>query len=289
MPVILALTETHGTIYGAGPDGLFAYEDGALRSIPQPMSTLYTCAALGDFLLTGGAPHGVAARNMNLPEDSQWQGGWMDHTLAPVLALAPAPGSAESGLLLAATAGDGILRSTNRGISWTLCNYGLLDHVILSLAWAPAARGDSWLDRQVVFAGSEVALYRSPAAGLAWKRVEAMPQGAVQAIAVSPHFHSDGIVLAGTESSGIWRSQDSGRTFARIEGGPQHVEALLALPNGWLAGTAEGLWESTDGVAWQLAANSGSVLCLLESDGVVHIGNETGIREYASSLLPQAA
>jgi hypothetical protein len=289
MPVILALTEARGIIYGAGPDGLFALEKGALRAVLQPMATLYTCAVVGDLLLTGGAPHGVASRNLNLPEDTQWQGGWMDHTTTPVLALAPAPGSAESGLLLAATAGDGILRSTNRGVSWTLCNYGLLDHVILSMAWAPAPKGDSWLDRQIVFAGSESALYRSPAAGLAWKRVDSMPQGAVQALAISPHFHSDGVVLAGTESSGIWRSQDGGRTFARVEGGPQHVEALLALTNGWLAGTAEGMWESVDGVAWQRAADSAAALCLLHSGGAIYVGDEKGIRVYEPSLHAQRA
>lgn len=287
MPVILSLTQFAGAVVGAGPDGLFAYQGDSLTAMPQPMRALYCCAVAGDRLLTGGLDFGVATRlisgDLSTSADREWQGGWMDHTSAPILALAHAPAgkSGESAVLLAATAGDGILRTANRGITWAVCNFGLQEFVILSLAWAPAPSGAEWLDRQIAFAGSESGIYRSPAAGLAWKKVEVAPQDAVQAIAVSPNFHTDGVVLLGTESSGIWRSTDKGRTFARVSGTPERVDALLATSSGYLAGTPDGIWRSTDGAAWELIPESPPALCLLEVGGAVFLGNEEGITQLS--------
>ncbi len=287
MPVILSLTQFEGVVVGAGPDGLFAFERGSLTPLPQPMRALYCCAVAGDRLLTGGLDFGVATRlitgDLFTSAEREWQGGWMDHTSAPVLALAHAPSAkgSESAVLLAATDGDGILRTANRGVTWSTVNFGLQEFVILSLAWAPAPSGVDWLDRQIAFAGSESGLYRSPAAGLAWKKVEVAPHDAVQAIAVSQGFHADGVVLLGTESSGIWRSVDSGRTFAALSGTPERIDALLATASGFLAGTPEGVLRSTDSAAWELIPNSPPALCLLEVDGKVYLGSEEGIAQLS--------
>jgi hypothetical protein len=180
-------------------------------------------------------------------------------------------------VLLAATAGDGILRSNNRGINWTLCNFGIEEYVILSVAWGPRPTGASWLDRQVAFAGSEAGVYRSPAAGLAWKKVAEGPQDAVQALAVSPRYHADGLVLAGTESQSLWKSTDGGRTFAQVAGLPERIDALLATTSGYFAGTPAGVFQSANGSDWQLVAGSPAALALAQVGDAVYLGNETGV------------
>lgn len=287
MPLILSLAVHGNNLFGAGPDGLFLLQNGALTPVPQPMSALYGCAVAGDRLLAAGAPFGVASRLIEdadglLSAEREWQGGWMDHTSAPAVSIAALPSAqGETPILLAATAGDGILRSSNRGINWTLCNFGIQEYVILSVAWGPrpagTSAGGSWLDRQVAFAGSEAGVYRSPAAGLAWKKVTDGPEDAVQALAVSPCYHSDGIVLAGTESQGLWRSTDGGLAFTQVDGLPARIDALLASRNGYLAGTPAGVLHSTDGAAWEILPGSPAALAFAEIGDVVYAGNETGI------------
>lgn len=273
MPNVLSLAFDGQTLYAAGPEGLFRSESTELHAVPQPMASLYCAATVAGTLLVGGAPFGTA----RLTASGEWQGGWMDHTRAPVVAIAPAPGADQNGLLLAATAGDGILRSTDGGRAWTLCNYGLRDFTILCVAWAPAPPVGRWPARTIAFCGSERALYRSPAAGLGWSHV-AEYASAVQTIAVSPGFHDDGIVLAGTEEDGLWRSDDDGRTFTLIDGPPHRIDALIAIAAGWLAATPEGIWSApANALAWTAVADSSPALCLAKTDDGVVAGGEDGI------------
>ncbi len=285
MPIILSLTATgpapDAPLYGAGPDGLFRFEEGNAVAEAQPMSSLYCCACVagmtGPVLLTGGAPHGAAYRDPS----GAWQGGWMDYSDAPMLQIAPAPHAEQSGVLLAASDGAGILRTTNRGQTWALCNYGLHDFTVLALAWAPPAPASQWPSFEVVFAGTEQGLYRSPAAGLGWQQVAGVAD-AIQALAVSPNFHVDGTVLAGGEAGGLLRSTDGGRSFAHMEGFTARVDALLALrAGGWLAATPAGLYASDDAHMWQLLPGTPPALCLLETSAGVVAGGEFGFATIA--------
>lgn len=286
MPTILTLTPltqpATGPLAGAsavaaGPDGLFAVHINGrsilLQPLAQPMSGLATAIIAGDRLIAGGSPYGTAAIPLSdiapLADDpairpaSGWRAGWMDHTQQPVVALAAAPDAAESGTLLAATFGDGILRTGNLGVSWQVSNYGLADFRILTLAWAPPAPRGHWPPRDIVFAGSESGIYRSPAGGLAWHPCRGV-NGSTHALAVAHDFHESGLVLAASSqpeeagsgeetalSTTMWRSTDGGRTFASVDDAPPHCETLLATAWGFAAGTPGGLWASTDGHAWQ--------------------------------------
>lgn len=285
MPLILSLAATSSgpdaTLYGAGPDGLFRLEGAEAVAVGQPMSSLYCCASVagmtGSVLLVGGAPHGAAWRTA----DGDWQAGWMDYSTAPVLQIAPAPHAEQSGVLLAATDGAGILRTTNRGHTWSLCNYGLREFTVLALAWAPPPPINRWPTFEVVFAGTDRGLYRSPAAGLGWQHVTGV-EDAIQALAVSHDFHNDGTVLAGAEGGGLLRSIDGGRTFAPVDTLTARVDALLAQHNGgWLAATPNGVYASDDALTWQLIPGSGAALCLLETAGGVIGGGEYGFTRLA--------
>jgi hypothetical protein len=333
MPTILNLAavppSTPGLLAGAcavaaATDGLYAVrlEGGTpqLELLAQPMQGLAAVALVGDRLLVGGSPYGVAsiltahaesalpAAGAPLPgteapaTQGSWQGGWMDHVQAPIIALAAAPGADESGLLLAASAGEGILRSTNRGMGWDLCTCGLDDFTVLSLAWAPPPPAGRWPARAIVFAGSESGIFRSPASGLAWQRSGGVTLP-VQSLAVSPTFHDDGMVLAAVDTSegpadegspgtapgtgpgtaptaplsALWLSTDGGRTFAGVATAPAGVNALFATVSGWVAATPDGLAFSADGRSWRQSSAAPDTLALLALDDGLLAGGD-GLR-----------
>ncbi len=295
MSIILSLSEHEGSIWAAGPYGLFAVGEQALTPTPQPQERLTAACSLGDRIFTGGAPFGVAYL---LDSAEQWQAAWQEGADSAVLAFASAPDYDDSGVILAGSEGDGVLRSRDRGLRWMPSNFGLRNLTVLTLAWAPLMNEDAWPRWQVVFAGTEEGIYRSPNAGLGWKRSESA-DAAYQTVAVSPDVHCSGLVLAGTEAGGLWRSTDGGRSFAAVEEAPEQVNALVALANssesasasksggstGWLLSDDTQLWSSQDGAAWSPVEGSTPALCMLEVDGSVYIGGENGVTVLNSASL----
>ena len=295
MSIILSLSKYEGSIWAAGPYGLFAVGEEELTPTPQPQERLTTACSLGDRIFTGGAPFGVAYL---LETAEQWQAAWQEGTDSAVLAFASAPDYDDSGLILAGSEGDGVLRSRDRGLRWMPSNFGLRNLTVLTLAWAPPMDEDAWPRWQVVFAGTEEGIYRSPNAGLGWKRSDS-EDAAYQTVAVAPDVHCSGLVLAGTETDGLWRSTDGGRSFAAVEGAPEQVNALIALAEGsessspaeggkpinWLLSDDTQLWCSHDGTAWSPIADTSAALCLLEVDGRIYGGGENGVNVLNSASL----
>ena len=295
MSIILSLSEYEGSIWAAGPYGLFAVGEEELTPTPQPQERLTTACTLGDRIFTGGAPFGVAYL---LETAEQWQAAWQEGADSAVLAFASAPDYDDSGVILAASEGDGVLRSRDRGMRWMPSNFGLRNLTVLTIAWTPPMVEDAWPRWQVVFAGTEEGIYRSPNAGLGWKRSESA-DAAYQTVAVAPDVHCSGLVLAGTETDGLWRSTDGGRSFVAVEGAPEQVNALIALAGGsessspaesgkpvnWLLSDDTQLWCSQDGTAWSPVADSSPALCLLELDGRIYGGGENGVTVLDSASL----
>lgn len=272
MPIILSFAKTQNKLWAAGPEGLFVMNGRGLEAVPQPEQELACCGTDGERILVGGQPHGAA---FSLDAGANWQASWMDGVEASVLCIAPDPKVSESGVLLAGSAGGGVLRSHNRGHSWMACNFGLQDYTILTLAWAPPAPADMWPQWEVVFAGAEAGIYRSPNGGRGWRLCTGI-SGVVQTLAVAQDFHQSGLVLAGTEEMGLWRSNDSGRHFEPVNTPFQRVDALAATLTGWLLSDANSLWRSTDGVHWAPIANSKPALTLFTTAEGVWAGGEEG-------------
>ncbi len=278
MPIILSLAAAGSDRFAAGPDGLFRLDSqDRLTAIPQPQTLLASCAAIDGSLLVGGAPHGVA---FSRDQGENWQAGWMDGVDSPVWALAPDPHVDRSAVLLAASDGGGVLRTADRGHSWQVCNFGLHSFHVACLAWAPPAPAGAWPLWQIVFAGTDEGIYRSPNGGLGWKRSDG-PHGAFQTLAVSPYFQSDGQVLAGAEDTGLWRSADGGRTFTPVEQAPAQVNALTALADGWLLSSPECLWHSSDGTAWAPLRDSRPALTFLATDQGILSGGDDGVERLS--------
>jgi len=85
------------------------------------------------------------------------------------------------------------------------------------------------------------------------------------------------VVFAGTETMGLWRSTDGGRTFAPVTEGPQRVDALTSTPDGWLLSDETGLWRSIDGQTWTAVPDSKPALVLLHTEQGVWAGGENGV------------
>ncbi|KAB1187558.1 MULTISPECIES: hypothetical protein [Haloferax] len=131
-----------------------------------------------------------------------------------------ATGPDGSGLVLAGTEGNGIFRSTDRGVTWT--HGGLDGHKVMALAVAPS-------DPERIYAGVRPAgVFRSDDGGVTWTESESFqhirgrrmwrsPASApftayVQALAVSPH--DPDLVVAGIEFGAVVRSADGGKTWS---------------------------------------------------------------------------
>lgn len=285
MTIILSISAQGAQRWAAGPYGLFALQEDALVPTSQPMERLVVCSAISDRLLVGGEPHGIAYLYRS---GQEWQASWMGGATEAALCLAPHPDVFHTAVLLAGTEGGGILRSTDRGHRWAPCNYGLRNYTVLSLAWAPLDPAARWPGREHVFAGTEEGIYRSPSGGRGWKRSDS-PDAAYQSIAISPTFHNDGLVLAGTEEQGLWRSADSGLTFTLVSGAPERINSLAALDGGWLLSDEEQLWRSTDGLSWQPVAGSEPALVLTPTAEGILAGTENGVQLLDGASLAVVA
>ncbi len=284
MSIILSLSKNHAGLWAAGPDGLFAWQDGGLVQTPQPQQNLYCCCAIHDRLLVGGLPHGVAFR---FEGSDEWQAGWMDNVEAPVVTIAADPLVEFSGVLLAGTDGGGILRTVNRGGHWFSRNYGLRSYSVLSVVWAPPSPVNVWPHWQMVFAATEEGVYHSLNGGRGWKRSET-PEAVYQTLAVAHDYHHSRLVLAGTESHGLMRSQDGGYSFAPVPGAPEQINALVSTTQGWFLSDAEQTWHSPDGLVWKPLGLAPALVLLADGDGA-WAGTEDGVTRVSLTPEPAAA
>ncbi len=136
----------------------------------------------------------------------------------PVIScLVVSPDYEQDGILLAGSLEDGVIRSADNGRSWVSWNFGLLDLAVMSMAISP-----NFAEDETVLAGTESGLFRSTNGGRAWREV-ALPAGydPVMSLAVSPRFGwmdgKSGTILAGLESNGLYRSDDRGVNWQKVE------------------------------------------------------------------------
>lgn len=281
MAAILSLSDGALGVWASGLEGLFLMKTGQLEIVPQPQTQLYCSAAVGETILVGGRPYGLA---LSINNGANWHPVDTDNVHDPALCITPDPQFAHSGVLLAGTEGAGVLRSRNGGWNWTPCNYGLESFTIFQIAWASLAPKDFWPAWEVVFAAAEDGLYRSPNGGLGWRRCGGA-HGAFLAIAAADDFHHSGVVLAGAEENGLWRSSDGGRHFDPVRGTPEQINALVETPQGWLLSGEDSLWSSPDGIVWQHVPDSPNALVMLTSPHGLYLGNEEGIKRVEFESL----
>jgi photosystem II stability/assembly factor-like uncharacterized protein len=288
-----------GACFAARRSGLYRSVDGgstwqdayASLGLVAPLATMAVAVAPGPGAPGTGAMGdvfaGVAGGVLRSPDGGH---SWLTTPLPsppPVVSgLAVSPDYARDGTVLAATVEDGVFRSGDRGSRWELWNFGLLDLDVYCIALSPAFGGplassglaSSGLGSggdETLYVGTETGIFRSTNEGRAWREVDfALDLAPVLSLALSPDYARDGCLYAGTESHGLYHSEDRGRTWERIgETSPllagvpaQSVSALLLSPDypakpQILAMLADALIVSRDGgttwEAWQMGLDLG--------------------------------
>ncbi len=280
-----------GRLWLGGMGGIGQVVTAGTALAPEPavpgLTTVAALCTVGSWLIAGVAD-GILRCRDGAYELAEVQSGG-----APVAALLAVPsGGRPAGdpdgdhdpnavLLLAATLGDGVLRSDDRGRTWVPANFGLDDTDVSALvagpggtvlagtangvfaatsglrAWrrCPGTEGTAVAaltyavgSSQVCAAGEKGETLRSVDGGRTWSAGGPIPAQPT-AIATAP----DGSLVAGTAGSGVWRSVDGGLTWSRADDGRlvETVYCLVSVGTVLHAGTAEGLASSTDGgLSW---------------------------------------
>jgi photosystem II stability/assembly factor-like uncharacterized protein len=119
-----------------------------------------------------------------------------------------------NGTILVATAGQGVLRSNDDGVTWNripLDQALEFDAVVRSLAVHPTRP-------EVVFAGADVGLGRSDDGGTRWTRVDTpFNDTQVWSIAIDPNDPNSMLVGTGAPArAAVYRTTDGGATWDRL-------------------------------------------------------------------------
>ncbi len=178
-----------------------------------------------------------------------------------------------SGSLVLASISPGILRSQDRGDSWTPGSNGLQASTVSSLALDPD-------DPSTVWAGCDLlgGLFRSADAGLSWS-----PAGGPGGPAFADTLTADpenSATLYAADSDDVYRSEDSGAHWTHSTPPTNRIQALAVDPGSpgrvWVAGNA-GLFHSEDGArTWGAASITQDVYSLLfdgRRPGTVYAGS----------------
>jgi photosystem II stability/assembly factor-like uncharacterized protein len=148
-----------------------------------------------------------------------------------------------------------LLKSTDRGETWTTSQKGISSHAVKSIAFSPDFAAD-----RTVFAGTDKGeLFKTTDGGASWQLCNGSVQSSeICTIAVSPFFASDRAVYYGTEDKGVFLSINGGDTWHEANFGLQSrfIFRLVASPvfdvdHTLFAGTADGLYKSVNGgLSW---------------------------------------
>ena len=211
----IALAGQGDQLWIGSPAGLFVLHDDSQQIVPVvheiPLASVQAIVQAGDRLLAAGLP-------FNLVYSGDGGDHWLRATVEgadrPITALAPSPNILNDGVVLASTAGQGVLRSSDGGRYWEFATFGLEDYNVLSIAcapeWSPAS--------EIAIAATADGIFQSPNGGRAWRKSKfsgQMPENFIaQSFLFSPNFATDQRIFAGTEAHGIWLSEDGGLSWS---------------------------------------------------------------------------
>lgn len=149
---------------------------------------------------------------------SMGPGGW-------VTSLAISPNFLSDGTLISGVRGDGIYRTRDGGEIWRK----VYDWKTLSIYIVVSPNFN--IDK-TIFAGSGEGLVKTTDGGATWEKVGGACCGqnaSIKAVAISPNFQSDRIVMVSVEGRGLFKSDDGGSSFFEI--GPELINKNHNLIN----------------------------------------------------------
>ncbi|MFI5835800.1 WD40/YVTN/BNR-like repeat-containing protein [Micromonospora sp. NPDC051300] len=247
-PVWSLAASATGVLAG-GLTGVVVVAEG--RRLDPGVGPVTALAAAGDWIFAGGA--GGVARSGD--GGTTWTAATAPLGGAPVSCLLPMPGFDSHGIVLAGTVGAGVLRSDDRGRSFTPAGFGLPSREVTAMCELPDG---------AVLAATAAGVCRSRGAGRAWQ-VCPGPAGAVVAAVAAA---TDGIAYAATDDGTIWRAPAGDLTFEpwrRVPGEPGAMivtggSVLVAGSEGVVALDAAGVRRVTTTPALALLSLSGEVV-----------------------------
>lgn len=129
-----------------------------------------------------------------------------------------------------ATRFQGILRSTDAGVTWQPVNTGVQHLNVLALAISPGFGAD-----RTIFAGTAGGgIYRTRNAGVSWSRVgQGITATDINDLVVSSSYSGDGHVYAATDGDGVFFSSNGGDTWQTRSTGITNrtLNGLAVSPN----------------------------------------------------------
>jgi len=175
---------------------------------------------------------------------------------------------ASSGSTIFAGTTDGVFRSTDNGLTWSILNTGLTNTNVWSLAIAGSN----------IFAGTAKGVFRSNNNGLTWESTDTkLANMGIESL------HSTGILLfAGTSGNGVFRSSNNGTVWTSASSGITDNYIFTVTSNGSTiySGTGMGVFSSTNnGITWAPLSNGvyPIVRALIISNGNIFAGGAGGI------------
>ena len=168
------------------------------------------------------------------------------------------PNFALDGTVYAATIGDGVYASPDRGNSWTLINTGLRGTSVKKLKIGGAPNSDYALFAALATGG----LFRRTASEATW--TEVLPTSIkVAVVAPSPDYTTDLTVLVADIAGNLQRSTDGGITLANLGNRVSAIAYDIAIAPGggaheiFLATSLSGVFHSADAGATFTRQSSG--------------------------------
>jgi photosystem II stability/assembly factor-like uncharacterized protein len=206
-----------------------------------------------------------------------------------VYALAAPAGTSQTKMWYAARQ-SGLYLSDDSGSTWQLAYASLNLDASLPTTCLALPPGEAYAAH--LFAGVPGHVMRTEDGGKTWMAVPLPLSSSIPtALALSPTFTKDGVLLLGTNEDGVLRSADQGRSWANWNFGLVDLNVLcLGISPAFdrdgtlFAGTGTGLFRSqTGGRSWKeivLPAGYAAVLSLaispnFESDGTLLVGTDS--------------
>jgi len=218
----LAMTnkDSEEILFAARSSGLFTSTDGgetwidAYTSLAPPEALSTQAVALSpNFNSEPTVFAGVAGGVVRSRDGGNtWYISSLPEPPPVVSCLAVSPNFLVDGVVLTGTMQDGVYRSADRGSHFVSWNFGLLDLAVLCMSMSPDYATD-----ETIYVGTESGIFNSRNGGRAWREVE-MPCSfdPVLSLALVKNFAEKGILLAGTETQGLYRSDDRGKSWSRL-------------------------------------------------------------------------
>lgn len=278
------IENTPATIYAIAPakdgawllgtsSGIWQLEGETSTRIAEPLKDVaVTAVAYSKRALFVGAADGLA---LSTDGGENWTQAALPKQTA-VVQIVLTPMFDQAGMAFAVTLEDGFLRTMDIGRSWATCNFGIVDKEAITLALSP----DFPMDMTAVVAVNSGVLRTGNGAN-AWRQVELEKE----AMPMATLAFAKGMVLAGSETHGVYYSQNKGETWFKrgtFSSGP--INALAASPDArtvaiatpQVVATSKDLgenWVRTEGktpkgIIALAVTDDGIVLCGTQQDGL---------------------